>query len=221
MPKHYEYETKQQRDSLEAESTLSDAFDAIGDAPLLEGSWSSRDGRRRTRQRIPNHWPWIVSTILFAVISICLVVMDGVRSYHRRTYETGFDTELDSAFPAIHIKKVRFTGGLHYDENGTVLRNSLPGGGPEWVGPPNPATDKLWDDLGHIAGVALVGHEADMVRGRTKQLQTGEYITGLDVFHQLHCLNKVRKALYPAYYHDPDGSEISALHTGELLQIAF
>ena len=29
-----------------------------------------------------------------------------------------------------------------------MVRNPLPGGGPEWFGPPNPATEKLWDDLG-------------------------------------------------------------------------
>ncbi|KAH6671337.1 hypothetical protein B0J14DRAFT_93493 [Halenospora varia] len=27
-----------------------------------------------------------------------------------------------------------------------------------------------------------------------------QYIVGLDVFHQLHCLNMIRKSLYPAYY---------------------
>lgn len=39
-----------------------------------------------------------------------------------------------------------------------------------------------------VAGVDLIGHEADMVRGKTRQRPTGEYVTGLDVFHQLHCL---------------------------------
>lgn len=47
-------------------------------------------------------------------------------------------------------------------------------------------THELTSDL--VAGVDLIGREADMVRGKTRQRPTGEYVTGLDVFHQLHCL---------------------------------
>ena len=93
MPAHYEDERKGE-DSVDAESALSETFDSTGDAPLLERRWSSRDEYRRTRHRIPSHWPWIVSTVVLALISISLVAMDGMRSLDRRTYETGFDTEL-------------------------------------------------------------------------------------------------------------------------------
>jgi hypothetical protein len=40
-----------------------------------------------------------------------------------------------------------------------------------------------------------------------------KYIVGLDVFHQLHCLNMVRKALNPAYY-PPDLSELEQKNMG-------
>ncbi|KAK1994586.1 hypothetical protein LX36DRAFT_683582 [Colletotrichum falcatum] len=43
----------------------------------------------------------------------------------------------------------------------------------------------------------------------TRACKTGFYFTGLEVFHSLHCLNRLRQALYPDYYdvfadpHDP------------------
>lgn len=122
----------------------------------------------------------------------------------------------DAAFPALDIHRVPFTGGLHWDENGTLIRNPLPTGGTEWVGTPSPELDALWDHVVDAAGVDLIGHEADMVRGKTRQRPSGEYISGLDVFHQLHCLNKIRQSFYPDYYHDPDGKVIEQLHIGEL-----
>ncbi|EGP86378.1 uncharacterized protein MYCGRDRAFT_43565, partial [Zymoseptoria tritici IPO323] len=30
--------------------------------------------------------------------------------------------------------------------------------------------------------------------------ESGNYFTGLDVFHSLHCLNRLRQALHPEYY---------------------
>ena len=46
------------------------------------------------------------------------------------------------------MHRVHFTGGLHWDENGTLIRNPIPDGkGPEWVGPPSPEMDALWDQV--------------------------------------------------------------------------
>jgi hypothetical protein len=46
-----------------------------------------------------------------------------------------------------------------------------------------------------------------------------QYIVGLDVFHQLHCLNHLRKTLYPERYHvfenlTGEDLRISMEHTG-------
>jgi hypothetical protein len=47
----------------------------------------------------------------------------------------------------------------------------------------------------------------------------GNYITMLDVFHQIHCLNIIRRSVYPERYHGQlwDGfqfQDISAHHVG-------
>jgi len=94
-----------------------------------------------------------------------------------------------------------------------LVRNPLPSGGPEWVGPPNQATDRLWERVSDAAGVILPARDANMVKGLTKQLPDGRHVTGLDVFHQLHCLDRIRQALHPDYYTDPDGHTVNQLHT--------
>lgn len=157
------------------------------------------------------HWKWVVATVVLAITN-CGFIASAWFGRERNSYETGFDTDLDAAFPALDIHRVPFTGGLHWDENGALIRNPLPTGGTEWVGTPSPELDALWDHVVDAAGVDLIGHEADMVRGKTRQRPSGEYISGLDVFHQLHCLNKIRQSFYPDYYHDPDGKVIEQLH---------
>ena len=48
---------------------------------------------------------------------------------------------------------------------------------------------------------------ADQLVNRTSEVpdDPGYYITALDVFHQMHCLNNVRKAVWPEYYGIWDG----------------
>jgi len=167
----------------------------------------------RRRRSFPSHWPWIFSTVTLS--AICVLLLSSIfnsNSARSNTYEGGFDTDLDAAIPALDIVRKPFTGGLHWDENGTLVRNALPNGSQEWVGPPSPELDALWDHVVDAAGVDLVGKEAAMVKGKTRQRPSGEYISGLDVFHQLHCLNKIRQAFYPNYYPDSDGPVIAVLH---------
>lgn len=48
---------------------------------------------------------------------------------------------------------------------------------------------------------------ADQLVNRTSEIpdDPGYYITALDVFHQMHCLNNLRKAVWPEYYGIWDG----------------
>ncbi|KZP22482.1 hypothetical protein FIBSPDRAFT_824591 [Athelia psychrophila] len=52
---------------------------------------------------------------------------------------------------------------------------------------------------------AIPEAQAKMLNNKTMRipdLSPATYAAGLDVFHQLHCLNFVRKALYPEHYND-------------------
>ncbi|KAK5635671.1 hypothetical protein RRF57_011383 [Xylaria bambusicola] len=102
-----------------------------------------------------------------------------------RSYETGFDTDLEPAWHAIRLHKVKFTGDLKIDKNGTVYRDIV---GTQYVGIPTPEMDDAWVDIIRGGGVDLVGEEAKSVAGKTYQKPGGWYLSGTHVFHQLHCL---------------------------------
>ena len=78
-----------------------------------------------------------------------------------------------------------------------------------YQGPPSPAVDQNWDDLfGMIClsenlsldltstaefGASRIDRAtADQLINRTSEIpgDPGHYLTALDVFHQLHCLNR-------------------------------
>ena len=92
----------------------------------------------------------------------------------------------------------------------------------KYQGPPSEAVDAAWEDLygkdSYIElkpgacpltlelaefGVSRIDKaSADQLINRTSEIpdDRGYYMTALDVFHQLHCLNNVRKAVWPEYY---------------------
>jgi hypothetical protein len=45
--------------------------------------------------------------------------------------------------------------------------------------------------------------DAEQLPNKTAEIGTerGQYVVGIDVFHQLHCLNRLRKLLRPERYH--------------------
>ncbi|KAF2788874.1 hypothetical protein K505DRAFT_393733 [Melanomma pulvis-pyrius CBS 109.77] len=71
-----------------------------------------------------------------------------------------------------------------------------------YQGEPSAKLDELWEDLYNF-GISKINREDAMkLPNKTSALPGDEehYITELDVFHQLHCLNRLRKALSPDYY---------------------
>ncbi|KAJ7139280.1 hypothetical protein C8R44DRAFT_605676, partial [Mycena epipterygia] len=68
--------------------------------------------------------------------------------------------------------------------------------------PSSPALDDAWEDLYQFGVSRIPKSEAALLPNKTSPIpgDPGYYIAQLDVFHQLHCLNLIRKALDPAYY---------------------
>ncbi|KAJ7779872.1 hypothetical protein B0H16DRAFT_1300051 [Mycena metata] len=76
----------------------------------------------------------------------------------------------------------------------------------EFQGPPSPPVDDAWDKL-YQHGISRIPKNAGaLLPNRTSPIpgDPGYYIAELDVYHQLHCLNTIRKALHPVYYPDWD-----------------
>ncbi|KAK8097639.1 uncharacterized protein PG998_013125 [Apiospora kogelbergensis] len=97
---------------------------------------------------------------------------------------------------AIELIQHDFGGGVELDEDGNFLTDSR---GSEYVGPPSPAVDQAWDYLERGMNIDLHGQEGAEVQ-TFRWPETGASFTGLEVFHSLHCLNKLRQALYPEAY---------------------
>ncbi|KAJ7485546.1 hypothetical protein FB451DRAFT_1230229 [Mycena latifolia] len=70
--------------------------------------------------------------------------------------------------------------------------------------PSSPALDEMWTDLYNFGISRITKEEAARLPNKTHAIpgDEGHYIAQLDVFHSLHCLNKIRMALDPDYYPD-------------------
>ncbi|KAF7349870.1 hypothetical protein MVEN_01287500 [Mycena venus] len=68
----------------------------------------------------------------------------------------------------------------------------------------SPELDQMWSDLYNYGVSRITKEEAAHLPNKTHAIpgDPGHYIAELDVFHNLHCLNKVRMALDPDYYPD-------------------
>ncbi|KAI0202340.1 hypothetical protein F4808DRAFT_458939 [Astrocystis sublimbata] len=127
---------------------------------------------------------WVISTITFA----CATALPLLREV------TGAGI-LPSGSRRV---EVQFTGALTWNSSGVLVNEHKPGER-IWVGEPSPEIDAAWDSLKEVWVVMLEGEEASKVRDKTT-LQDGYWLSGLDVFHQLHCLDSLRRAIYPEHY---------------------
>lgn len=78
-----------------------------------------------------------------------------------------------------------------------------PDGSPD-AGIPTDETDALWEDL-YQFGVSQISYSAARQLPNATEWIPGsddQYIVELDVFHQLHCLNAIRKTFFPERYRD-------------------
>ncbi|KAJ5944701.1 hypothetical protein N7516_004869 [Penicillium verrucosum] len=173
--------------------------------------------KRRYRHHPQYIWPWILSTLFFASTTLVLFI----RNWQMNTSQTSINgpsrpTDLEPAREWAAEHEIQFGGGLVYNKQGKLLREPNLNG-EEWVGSPSPEMDALWDHIEAGSIILLADSEADMVRDKTTLLD-GYWVTGLDVIHQVHCLNKVRKALYPEYYHPLQSNETEKLHVDYVRQ---
>ncbi|KAH8647914.1 hypothetical protein BX600DRAFT_518318 [Xylariales sp. PMI_506] len=76
--------------------------------------------------------------------------------------------------------------------------------GSEVDGLPTDATDQLWDELYNFGTSWINSNDAQKLPNSTLSLphDPNKFVVQLDVFHQLHCLNSIRKTLYPERYRD-------------------
>lgn len=131
------------------------------------------------------------------------------RSYNRHTlapgtFGTGFTTEFDIFKPYVRQELKMFYGGPRWYDNGTgyIVRNPSE---PRYVGPPTDELDAAWEELVKGRYFNVTEEEAEMAFGKPHGLYNHPdigYLVGLDVYHALHCVDELRKALDRDYYYN-------------------
>ncbi|KAF9257637.1 hypothetical protein L218DRAFT_879031, partial [Marasmius fiardii PR-910] len=83
-----------------------------------------------------------------------------------------------------------------------MYHSAVNGDKTKYMGPPSAEIDKAWDDLYSFGVSKIRKSEADQLPVKTVRIPSDpeHYILQLDVFHQLHCLNMLRKIIHPEYY---------------------
>ncbi|KAK3387941.1 hypothetical protein B0H63DRAFT_509629 [Podospora didyma] len=175
-------------------------------SPLPFGS----EGRpRKTWLQLLTHpaLSWTL-TAIFASISLILAMAldrDPPAGNGLGTFADGYKTDFVTARPLIQVSQTRFTGGPAFKENGEMY---IPNPSPlMYVGDPalHPEIDYNWGNLTWGRYVLISKEEAIATWGESHiepywDKTRGGYVAGFDVFHTLHCLNNIRKALNPSFY---------------------
>ncbi|KAM7209607.1 protein of unknown function (DUF3328) domain containing protein [Naviculisporaceae sp. PSN 640] len=181
--------------------------------------------------------PWIISTVILGLTTLILLVKlwrgqpslecncncpgsdDRLGLGHSEefgTFREGFNTELKTALAGLPVDEERWSGHLVYNASNAHWKMEYPPHEPRWVEEPSPEIDSRWNVIERARTIYLQGPEADFVREGTTW-ENGYWVTGLDVFHQLHCLNSIRKALWPEYYHVDGSDPIQKMHISHCL----
>lgn len=165
--------------------------------------------------------PWFL-TAIFATSSVILLSM-RLSSNGR----CGYNPVNEFIDPAtIPLEDVRFSGSPQFYPNGSLMHKHIDESAPwpenlQYFGEPSPEIDANWERLIGWRYFSISEDEAKSVWSDTYHEYVDElkggYTAGLDVFHNLHCVNAVRKALRPDYYQKKPASD--DLHIGHCLDI--
>ncbi|CZR55583.1 uncharacterized protein PAC_05471 [Phialocephala subalpina] len=203
--------------------------------------------QRRT-SRLTKFWtalPWIL-TIVFSSLSLhtYISLREKTNEIGLGSFARGYVTDFAPARVAIRVEQKTFTGSPQFDSNATAF---VPHPDPtEYVVDPSPELDELWDDLTdrkklatltitsppifrfnsidfNIGRYILISEEEafDTWGDEAKHFWNeahGGYVAGLDIFHTLHCVNQLRKSLWPEYYFKNAKLPVNRLHYRHCLE---
>ncbi|KAF3022016.1 hypothetical protein E8E14_012212 [Neopestalotiopsis sp. 37M] len=174
--------------------------------PLVDGAHDSGEipSRHLTSQG-PNKWKY--TTFILAFLLLAIGIRDYIQSRHelsrQYSYETGFETDWSLTRDIIRTKKVKFSGGIQFAEDGETYMTPSPDGEPTYVGPPSQEIDDAWDVLTRNLTIAVSREEAKAVSDRAMyDKYRGHYSVAVSVLHSLHCINAIRIALDVDYYRE-------------------
>ncbi|KAI9704085.1 MAG: hypothetical protein M1836_006946 [Candelina mexicana] len=137
------------------------------------------------------------------ILTIYTLVFVAAYIHLSRNQEATCIRKLSSYSPALDA--------VHYKD--TILDARVFGSKSKYKGAPSAALDEAWDDISLVEGFILPASDLPKVRkGEDAVAAEGGYFAVLEVYHQLHCLNMLRKATYPNHYPVPFSAHETRVH---------
>lgn len=160
--------------------------------------------------------PWMISTVVLAGLLIaCLINQLDPESSLVPSSPRGDDllpTDLLDARRAIFYERQRYTGELVFDaEFKRVLR--VPDSEVEYFGEPSDEIEEAWETMLRYEFPMLYADEVPDGLDEANRQEDKHFHFEPDLFHNLHCLNEIRKeaskTLYPAsvYYQKSESEQ--------------
>ncbi|GKT97831.1 hypothetical protein FLAG1_00169 [Fusarium langsethiae] len=105
----------------------------------------------------------------------------------------------------LKLKTTNFDDLLRYNTTSHQVYREMDPSLPEYFGTPSPAIDAAWEKLLRyqypaVSDEEIASNPALSFASTDKHPVTGKYYGALDVFHNLHCLNMVRRHIDRDYY---------------------
>ncbi|KAJ7263055.1 hypothetical protein C8J57DRAFT_1334565 [Mycena rebaudengoi] len=160
---------------------IGEASDDVEEESLQKSSWTFKISRTLLAGLLA------AETLLLAVALYALFKQKNICTVPLKSNRVLYSPALEAVENQVQVYHVGFPGDLS----------------PFQV-PPSPALDQAWSDLYNFGISRITKDQAALLPNKTHAIpgDEGHYIAELDVFHNLHCLNKVRMALDPDYYPD-------------------
>ncbi|KAK8856767.1 Tat pathway signal sequence [Apiospora arundinis] len=170
---------------------------------------SATHPRRKFR---PIHIVALVQSVLLALsCALLAAIWRPIHPVHHGSFQTGWrDTELHAAFDAIKIQRMTI-------DQPAGLATGPPQS--EYVGEPSEELDNAWRILVAPTVLDLNKHEIGDYAEQTVKTESG-WTSGLQVYHNLHCINALRRAVYQHVYGTPSKGELYHLdHCIDMLRL--
>lgn len=140
--------------------------------------------------------------IVIAFLSITVLLSSFGINKHSFTAVNEFNDHVFS--PVQHL--LRYRNVVYVAGFGTELS--------EYQGAPSPENDAAWSDLYNFGISRISKSDAAQLANKTVPIANdpGQYAVSLDVFHQLHCLNMVRKRVWATEVYLPEDELMGIEH---------
>ncbi|KAK6833377.1 hypothetical protein PG987_008071 [Apiospora arundinis] len=147
------------------------------------------------------YWHWVIIIVLV----FCLVLVSEFEcNTCADTHSFVRATEIPGILPVLRRRQETvkpFFRPDHIFPNGSYFPRYS-----DYVGPATHQLDSLWEELDPPNLMSLDAAELGDFASQAMEnpLDAGKYVTSLQVFHQLHCLRAIQKAVYADAYGKPD-----------------